>query len=62
VDREGTGGERYFMLVIDDFSRLTWVSFLREKFDVFEKFKKFKALAENQTGRKLKKICSNRGG
>jgi hypothetical protein len=50
------------MLVIDDFSRLTWVSFLREKFDVFEKFKMFNVLAENQTGRKLKEIFSDRGG
>jgi transposase InsO family protein len=50
------------MLVIDDFSRLTWVSFLREKYDVFENFKKFKVLAENQTGRKLKEIRSERGG
>jgi transposase InsO family protein len=50
------------MLVIDDFSRLTWVAFLREKYDAFEKFKKFKVLDENQTGRKLKAIHSNRGG
>jgi hypothetical protein len=50
------------MLFIDDFSRLTWVAFLREKSDAFEKFKKFKALAENQTGRKLKEIFSDRGG
>jgi hypothetical protein len=50
------------MLVIDDFSRLTWVAFLREKSDAFENFKKFKALAENQTGRKLKEIRSYRGG
>ena len=50
------------MLVIDDFSRLTWVSFQREKYDAFEKFKKFKALDENQTGRKLKAILSDRGG
>ena len=50
------------MLVIDDFSRLTCVAFLREKSDVFEKFKKFKALYENQTGRKLKEIRSDRGG
>ena len=50
------------MLVIDDFSRLTWVSFLREKSDAFDKFKYFKALAENQTGRKLKEIHSDRGG
>jgi hypothetical protein len=60
--KDGTGGECYFMLVIDDFSRLTWVSFLREKLDAIEKFKTFKALAENQTGRKLKAICSDKGG
>jgi transposase InsO family protein len=60
--KEGTGGECYFMLVIDDFSRLTWVSFLREKSDVFQKFKKFKVLDDNQPGRKLKEICSDRGG
>jgi transposase InsO family protein len=50
------------MLVIDDLSRLTWVSFLREKYDAFEKLKKFKALSENQTGRKLKEIRSDKGG
>jgi transposase InsO family protein len=50
------------MLFIDDFSRLTWVSFLREKSIAFEKFKKIKALAENQKGRKLKEICSDMGG
>jgi transposase InsO family protein len=50
------------MLVIDDFSRLMWVSFLREKYDAFEKFKKFKVLSENQKGRKLKEILLDRGG
>ena len=50
------------MLVIDDFSRLMWVSFLREKIEALEKFKKFKVLDENQIGRKLKAICSDRGG
>jgi hypothetical protein len=50
------------MLVINDFSRLTWVSFLREKSDAFKKFKTFKALIENQTRRKLKEIPSDRGG
>jgi hypothetical protein len=60
--KEGTGGEHYFMLVIDDFSRLTWVSFLREKYDAFEKFKIFKELSKNHIGRKLKEIHSDRGG
>jgi hypothetical protein len=50
------------MLAIDDFSILTWVFFMREKSNVFEKLKMFKALAENQTGKKLKAIRSNRGG
>jgi transposase InsO family protein len=50
------------MLVIDDFSRLMWVAFLREKSDVFEKFKKFKALDENQIGRNLKAIHSDKRG
>jgi hypothetical protein len=59
--KKRTGGERYFMLVIDYFSILTWVVFLREKCDAFEKFKKFKVLAENQTGRKLKAILLRQG-
>ena len=41
------------MLIIDDYSRLTWVSFLKEKSEAFEKFKVFKALTENQTSKKI---------
>ena len=51
--KEGTGKENYFMLIIDDYSRLTWVAFLKEKYEAFEKFKVFKALTENQTGKIL---------
>jgi len=43
-------GERYFMLFVDDFTRMTWVSFLKEKSEAFEKFKNFKALDENKRG------------
>jgi transposase InsO family protein len=50
------------MLIIDDYSRLTWVSFLKEKDEVFEKFKIFKALTETQIGKRLKAVRSNRGG
>ena len=56
------GGKSYFMMIIDDFSRLTWVAFLKYKSEAFEKFKIFKALAENQTGCKLKCIRSYKGG
>jgi transposase InsO family protein len=50
------------MLIIDDYSRITWVSFLKEKVEAFEKFKKFKALTENQTWKSLKAVRSDIGG
>jgi transposase InsO family protein len=50
------------MLIIDDYSKLTWVSFLKEKAEAFEKFKIFKDLTETQTGKRLKEIRSDRGG
>ena len=50
------------MLVINDYSRLTWVSFLKENFEAFEKFKVFKALTESQIGKRLKAVRSDRGG
>ena len=50
------------MLVIDDNYRITWVSFLKEKYEVFEKFKIFKALTENQTRKGMKEIIFDRGG
>jgi hypothetical protein len=59
---EGTGKENYFILIIDDYSRLMWVAFLKEKFEEFEKFKVFKALTENQTGKGLKTLRFDRGG
>jgi len=33
---------------IDNLSRNTWIYFLKKKFEVFDKFKKFNALVENQ--------------
>ena len=60
--KEGTGRERHFMLVIDDYSRLTWVSFLKEKYEEFEKFKVFKVLTKNLIGKILKPVISDRGG
>jgi hypothetical protein len=39
----------YYVSFIDDFSRNTWIYFLRKKSEVFDRFKEFKALVENQT-------------
>ena len=34
---ESLGGKRYIMVIVDDFSRYTWVEFLREKSEACEK-------------------------
>ncbi|KAK4408464.1 Retrovirus-related Pol polyprotein from transposon TNT 1-94 [Sesamum angolense] len=52
---------RYFILFIDDYSRITWVYFMREKSEVFKVFKKFKNLVEKQSGRIIKVLRSDRG-
>jgi len=44
----------YYVPFIDDFSRNTWIYFLRKKYKVFNKFKDFKALMENQIKNKFK--------
>ena len=54
-------GEYYFMLFIDDYTRMTWVTFLKEKSEAFEKFKKFKAKVENETNLKIKCLRSDNG-
>lgn len=41
---------------------MTWATFLREKYEPFEKFKDFKYLVENETDLKMKCLRSNRGG
>ena len=41
---------------------MCWVYFLRNKSNALVVFKKFKAFVELQTGHKLKKLRSDRGG
>ena len=41
------GKSVYYVSFIDDFSRSTWIYFLKEKYEVFDRFKEFKALMEN---------------
>ena len=56
------GSQRYFLIFIDDFSRMTWIYFLKEKSEAFATFKKFKALVEKQKGCSIKTIHSDWGG
>ena len=56
------GGSTYFMTFIDDFSHRTWVYFLKNKYEAFDKFVEFKAQAEKECGHYIKVLISDRGG
>ena len=47
-------GEQYYILFIDDFSRMCWIGLLKHKDEAFEKFQIFKALVENEVDLKFK--------
>ena len=55
-------GYEYYVSFIDDYSRKTWVYFLKRKNEVLEKFKEFKALVEKQTGQHILMLRSDNGG
>eukprot|EP00253_Pinus_taeda_P029025 PITA_29025 len=55
-------GEEYFILFIDDFSRMVWLGFMKHKDEAFEKFKSFKVLVEKESDHKIKCLRSDRGG
>ena len=55
-------GYIYYVSFIDDYPHKTWVYFLKSKYEVFGKFKEFKALIENLSERKIKILRSDNGG
>ena len=50
------------MIFVDDFIRMRWATFLKEKSEAFEKFKIFKNKVENESRVKIKTLRSERGG
>jgi transposase InsO family protein len=62
MNTESFGGRRYYFLLTDDFSRISWVYFLQNKSEAFENFRKFKALVENQSESCIKALRTDRGG
>jgi transposase InsO family protein len=55
-------GYVYYVSFIDDYSRKTWIYFLKTKDEVFSKFKEFKALIENLSEKRIKILRSDNGG
>ncbi|WJX12170.1 hypothetical protein P8452_02697 [Trifolium repens] len=57
-----TGGNKYFMTFVDEYSRMIWLYHIKTKSDAFEVFKKFKTLVEKQSDKSLKVLRTDGGG
>lgn len=61
MENASIGGTRYVLTFIDDFSRKTFVYFLKHKSEVTDQFVKFKKMIENQTEKRIKMLRSDNG-
>ncbi|KAI8424616.1 hypothetical protein MSG28_003049 [Choristoneura fumiferana] len=61
MEVESIGGSRYYLLFVDDFSRMAFIFFIKNKSEALKCFKEFKAKVENQLGKKIKILRSDNG-
>jgi transposase InsO family protein len=55
------GGSNYCLVIVDDYSRFTWVFFLQKKSQTQETLKKFLKRDQNEFELRIKKIRSDNG-
>ncbi|GJW72203.1 retrovirus-related pol polyprotein from transposon TNT 1-94 [Tanacetum coccineum] len=55
------GGNRYTLVIVDDYSRFTWTRFLANKTEAFEKFKIFSKMIQNKLGCSIVSIRTDHG-
>jgi transposase InsO family protein len=55
------GGSKYGLVIVDDFSRFTWVFFLQDKSETQGTLKRFLRRAQNEFELKVNKIRSDNG-
>ena len=55
-------GYQYFVTFTDDYSRMVWIFPMKRKSEVTEKFRTYKSYVENQTGKRIKVLRTDRGG
>ena len=55
------GGSRYVLTFIEDYSQNVWIYTIKNKSDVFDTFKRWKAMVERQTEKKVKIFRTDNG-
>lgn len=61
MEEPSFAGSIYMLLFIDDYTRKTYVYFLRNKSQTFDKFREYKAEVEKETGKSIKCLRSDNG-
>ena len=62
IEVQSYKGDIYIMLLVDDFSRMMKIMFLKQKLEAFQMFKWYLARVEKEIGKSLKYPRSDRGG
>ena len=55
------GGNRYTLVIVDDYSRYTWTRFLGDKTEAFDKFEVFSKMIQNKLGCSIVSIRTDHG-
>ena len=55
-------GFRYYLIIVDDYTKYSWFYHLQFKSDVFSTFVQFHSIVENKLGTKVISIRSDSGG
>ncbi|CAJ2665853.1 unnamed protein product [Trifolium pratense] len=61
IQVESLGGKKYVLVIVDDFSRYTWVNFIREKSETFEEFKNLCVQLQKEKDCGIVRIRSDHG-
>ncbi|KAK8600793.1 hypothetical protein V6N12_050641 [Hibiscus sabdariffa] len=62
MNTQARGGFQYFITFTDDFSRNGYIYLMRRKSESLERFNEFKNKVQNQHGKSIKALRSDRGG
>lgn len=55
-----TAGNKYFLLIVDDFTKVMWVYMLATKYEVLIAFKRFRVLVKKESEKKIKVLRTDR--
>ena len=61
ISTASLGGKYYGYVIVDDYSRYTWVHFLRAKNKAFQIFAKFSRSVQKEKNAKIIKVRSDHG-